>query len=565
MDWSQNQRAALLRLELSRRHSGAVDLLTWTALVRYELIPGRPFDLRRHPFLVDIYKCIAREQAYMKAGQVGMSELLISYALHAADQRQATALYVFPTDTHVSDFSRARLGPALEASPYLDGIVVGGSPPADSPLAGGKAKRRRGADRVTLKRVRDRFVYLRGGQVSPDGQAAQLKSIDADVLILDEIDEMDARAPSIAEKRLGHSQIGEIRWCSTPSSAGVGIHAIWGDSDRRQWMVRCHHCGGWQTLTIQDVVVEWDDLERPTRWYGQGENRAWAACRKCGGEIDRLGRGCWVAERPGAQLVGWHLTKLFSPWADLLSIVRTLQSTDETKRKECFNQDLGLPYTPRGGRLTGEELDDCRRDYAHRPVGGESTVMGVDVGKLLYGVIRGPKNEGGRAQRWAGAVGSFEEIDLLMRRYQVGRLVIDGLPETRKARELQERWPRGRVWLAYYPNQAIGSKRSEAAQWDHREGVVNIDRTRAMDATLARFYDRENTLPAHARDVADYYAHLCAPVRVEVKGPGGAPVARYEQVGADHLAHAEVYCAVASLGQISLGSEDVEEFGGYGG
>jgi len=215
-------------------------LLTWTIVRRARLKPGVSFDLVRHPYLVALYGERAREVVVYKAGQMGASEYAISYALHAADERAATVLYVFPTDTHVSDFSAARIGPAIEASAYLDSIVV----------EGGAAGGRRGADRVTLKRVRDRFVYLRGAKVSRDGKAAQLKAVDADVLVLDEVDEMDSRAPTIAEKRLGHSEIGETRWVSTPSYPGVGIHAKWQESDQREWMVRCEHCGEWQPLTI---------------------------------------------------------------------------------------------------------------------------------------------------------------------------------------------------------------------------------------------------------------------------------------------------------------------------
>jgi len=232
------------------------------------LVPGRRFDLAGHPFLVDVYGTRSRRLVIRKASQVGASEYLIGYALHAADQRGATVLYLFPTETHVSDFSAARLGPALEASPYLAGIVAEGGPPSVPPVKG-TGGRRRGADRVTLKRVRDRFVYLRGAQVGKDGSAPQLKSIDAYVVVLDEVDEMDPRAPEIALKRLGHSEIGEERWVSTPSYPGLGIEKVWEISDQREWMVKCGHCGHWQELTIQHVVREWDSLQRPVAWHGQ--------------------------------------------------------------------------------------------------------------------------------------------------------------------------------------------------------------------------------------------------------------------------------------------------------
>ncbi len=508
------------------------------------LVPDRPFDLAAHPYLVDIYNCRSQRMVLYKAGQMGVSEYLVSYALHAADMRGATVLYVFPTDTHVSDFSSARIGPAIEASPYLSRIVVEGN-------AGGG---QRGADRVTLKRVRDRFLYLRGAKVAPDGQAPQLKSIDADVLILDEWDEMDARAPAIARKRLGHSLIAEERAASTPTYAGRGIHAEWLESDQREWYVMCERCRERQPLAINQVVLEWDKLGRPVRWNGMDDSRGvWVACRKCGKALDRLQHGEWVAACPGRPVAGFHLTRLFSPSARLGSIVQALNTTDETKRRECFNQDLGEPYTPRGGQLTEDTLNACRRDYAMHAVPGETTWLGADVGKVIHVVIRGREgNE--RPLRFAGEVESFEELGRLIRMFHVERAVVDALPETRKARELQAAFRQGVVWLAYYVGQAVGSKAAAPIQWDgadkkspqHWNGVVSLDRTRTLDATFARFFEGENTLPANARELPDYYAHLKAPVRVLEDGPRGEKVAQYVESGPDHLAHAENYCMVAS-------------------
>jgi len=517
-----------------------VDLLTWTILHRRNLGPDKAFDLTRHPYLVDIYNETARRLVIYKASQMGASEYLVSYALHAADERGATGLYVFPTDTHVSDFSSARIGPAIEASAYLSDIVVEGAGP------GGK----RGADRVTLKRVRDRFIYLRGAKVTPDGKAPQLKAIDADVLILDEWDEMDPRAPVIARKRLGHSRLAEERAVSTPTYPERGIHAEWGETDQREWFVRCGACGERQVLGIGSVVTEWDELERPRAWHGMGEGQAFAACRRCGAGLDRLGDGGeWVAKFPKRDIVGFHLTKLFSGTADLLEIVQGLDTTDETKRKEIYNQDLGLPYVPRGGKLTDDVLDGCRRAYGHGRVTDERTVMGVDVGKVLHGVIRGEVDgeTGEWPQRWAGEIESFEQVGRLMRRFEVETLVIDALPETSKARELQDGFARGRVWLAYYVTQKIGSKRQAPVQWNKAEGTVNLDRTRTLDETFGGFYAGTRTLPGDAREVRDYYGHLKAPVRVLEKARGGQLVARYVESGPDHLAHAENYCSVANM------------------
>ncbi len=532
----KRQYARGLEEQLERQNLGP-SLLPWTIRCRPMLVPERPFDLVRHPYLVDLYNQTAREIVVYKAGQMGASEWAVSRALWSADQRGATVLYIFPTDTHVSDFSSARIGPAIEASPYLAGIVIEGS--------AGQGKR--GADRVTLKRVRNRFIYLRGGQVDTKGNAPQLKSIDADVVMLDELDEMDPRAPAIARKRLGHSQLAEVCSLSTPTYGGVGIHAEWLRSDQREWYVRCEHCGERQPLTIHQVVTEWDNLQRPVCWHG-GPNRAFIACRSCGQELNRLAPGEWVATHPGREVVGYHLSHLFSPTASLLAIVQALQSADETTRKECVNQDLGEPYTPRGGQLTKAHLDACRREYGHGPVPNEETFMGVDVGGVLHVVIRGRIDpvSGERPQRWAGAV-DWDDLDQLMLQYHVAVCVMDALPETTKAREFQSHFAPGRVWLSYYPNQKVGSKRAVPVDFDEVNVVVDLDRTRTLDTLYGRFYAPLNTLPANARDIPHYYDHLVAPVRILEAGPGGKPVARYVESSPDHFAHAENYCAVATV------------------
>lgn len=571
-------RLAQARFEQQRRRAApavrpgakapALDLLAWTVRHRYWLRPGQAFDLLQHRYLADIYNCQSSEMVIYKASQMGASEYAVSRVLHACDQLAATVLYIFPTEGHISDFSSARVGPALESSPYLSGLVVGGREPG-----------KRGADRVKLMRVRDRFLYMRGAQIKPSGNAPQLLSVDADLVVFDELDAMDKRARTIGIKRLGHSLLRHVLDISTPTYPGQGIHARWQESDQRLWHIKCESCGEWQPLTINHIVLEWDELKRPAAWHGQREERAFAACQKCGRELDRLGPGRWVATYPERRVAGFHLTKLFSYTADLLAIIAQLREIDETKRKECFNQDLGEPYTPRGGQLTVEDLDRCRRDYAHGAVRGERPFMGVDVGSLLHVVIRGPLNaEGERPQRFAGELTTFDELGRLIRQYRPRRVVIDALPETRMARQLQAQFPDGLVWLAYYTEE---SKDEGPVRFDFKNGTVTVDRTRALDATMEGFSEvmQENTLPAAARDIGggDYYRHLTALVRVveERAGRAGIAVPRYvtsdsdpmtgggpqdddrrrRKGAADHYAHAENYCWVAtqSAGTPKLG------------
>lgn len=516
-------KSVALRIEQLRRQTGqAFPLAAWTALRRPYLKPGVKFDLLRHHYLAALYNCAAREMCVFKASQVGASEYLISYTLEGADERGATVIYLFPTAGDISDFSTARFGPAIEASKYLTARA-------------GRRPGVRGADRVKLKRVGDRFIYLRGAHVNKNGQAPQLHSVDADLLIFDEIDLMDRRALPIARHRLDHSSIAEVRYVSTPTWAGVGIHKIFQQSDGREWFVRCGACGNRQDMVIDDVVTAWDLLERPVAWHGQAEGRAFVACRTCGAEIDRLGPGEWVAARPGAEMVGFHLTKFFAPTVRLWNVVQHLNTVDETERQEAVNQDLGLPYTARGGRLTDQELNAARREYGHGAAG--RAVAGIDVGRVLHVVAR---SDDGRRQVWAGACGWGELVSIL-KRYRVRAAVIDALPETTKAREFQAEFS-GSVYLAYYVVQKIGLKKVAPVIVKRDDGIVDLDRTRTLDAMYAGLRDGRLTLPLH--QVPDYDAHLKAPVRRLVDTARGK-IARYVENGDDHFAHAENYCLVA--------------------
>lgn len=524
--------------KLPRRGDGPLplDLLSWTSLRRPYLRPDNRFSLPDHLYLVDMYQEAAREVVYMKAGQIGVSEMLISYAMHACDERAADVLYVMPTTHDVSEFSQSRFGPALESSEYLSSIVMG------------SGRMIRGADKVSLKRIRNNWLYLRGGTVDNRGYARQLKSIPVDVLIGDEIDEMDERTMEIGRKRLGHSPIKEVRMASTPSYHGFGIHRQWEKSDQREWHVPCPHCGKWQMLDINRVVEEWDDLKRPFVWHGQDEGRAWVACLKCGKELDRLAAGEWVAKYPGRDVVGYHPTKLMAAHTAIIEVVRNFQTVDETKRKEATNQDLGLPYTPGGGRMREKDLDSCRREYGPGPDDNVTAVMGVDVGKVLHVVIRARADgNGARKQLFAGTVPTFDDVGHLMRQYKVKLCVVDALPETRAARAFQASFTDKVVWLCYYAGTDVGTKNQDPATWDYRKAVVNADRTRTLDTTFGRFYDEINTLPAGIRNVPDYYDQLTALVRVVETKSDGTKVARYVQETDDHYAHAENYATIASM------------------
>lgn len=508
-------------------------------LHRNRLDPATKFDLTRHQYLTGIYECQSPEIVIMKASQLGLSEYAVSRAIYSAEELKANVLYLMPTIADVSDFSQMRLDPAIKASPHLTEIMIDAS-----------QNGRGGVDKVTMKQIHDSFIVFRGAKVDRDGKARQLKSLPVDVLIRDEVDEMDPRAREIARKRLGHSSLKHDVALSTPTFPGVGIHAEWEESSQCEYFIRCGHCGHRQMVSIENVVIEYDDLKRPFAWYGQDEDTAWCACTKCHKQLDTLQAGEWVATYPGRSVAGYHPTKFLSPYADVSLIVKDLQDPSEIKQKETYNQDLGIPYTPPGTTITKTLLNQCKRDYIMGPTDNAGTVvMGVDVGALLNVVIRGNYGDNGsRPLLLATEVKSFNELKNLISQYRVSACVVDASPETREARSFQESQPKDLVWLAYYD---LDYKEYSPVKWDHEKRSVHLDRTRTLENMYSMFFQMRNTLPANIDDTSGYDKHLMNLVRTKRTNNIGIEVMSYQKTGADHYAHAENYCSVASLRTLS--------------
>lgn len=534
-------------------------LTEWMPKYRPYLVMDRPFDLSHHPYLRDIYADDHKEIVYLKAAQVGISEYLISWVLYMAAEQDATGFYVMPSDGLVSEFSATRLNPAIDpaVSPELAALVMS------------NRGRQRGADKVTLKRVGNRFIYFRGGQISESNvggsrrqHAAQLRSADADALVLDELDELDPRVPPIARARLEHSNIAKVRIASTPTYSDTGIFAAFQPTDQRRWHVPCPHCGLKQPMNLENLVQEWDALGRPLAWNGKDtEEVPYVTCTKCHGRLNREAQGEWVAAYPKRPIHGYHIVGFDSPRKNLSDIITGLQSVNDTVRQQTFNQGLGLAYKPRDSESLSEAiLNACRRDYRlSGPVTGEKDVFaGIDVGRVLNIIIRAKDRDGNFHLRAAVQTESFDEAIRLLTQYGVRASVIDALPETRKAREFQRKFARLKVWLSYFNRVMDGTKTEQPARFNAKDLEVDIDRTRAFDGMFALFHNANlrdeagnplpgNTLPVDARALPDYYAQLMAPLRVMRENSHAVMVPAYVSNAADHFALAELYCHVASL------------------
>jgi len=175
--------------------------------------------------------------------------------------------------------------------------------------------------------------------------------------------------------------------------------------------------------------------------------------------------------------------------------------------------------------------------------------MGVDQGKDLHVVI------GKRSGNLSGEIvhleiyKDFEELDRLMANFNVTRCVIDGLPETRKAREFAERF-KGKVWLSYYNINQKGSY-----SWNEKEFIVQSNRTESLDASHKQITSKAVVLPVQTEIVKTFadQLHNVAKKLIEEETVDQAKVRHktgtkryiYIKLGPDHFRHAFNYETMA--------------------
>jgi len=507
-------------------------LLEWTLTNRW--IRGkttsrvRLFSLREYLWLEYIYILIGNalrqpggRAVIRKAAQIGATELALNLAFYILDGR-GSVFYALPPGPTQGNFAHARVDPAIGASPYI--LEMSGN-----------------IDNVGLKTFAGGFnLYIRGTSV-PKGdpqRAAQLSEAPADLAIIDEFDRVPPAAVPLVRGRLGDSRLAWELDLSTPTYPDVGIDAEYQSTTQHGPQIRCAACEQWYWL-------DWKLVRGPTA----DDPHARLICPACHEAIKREGmwregRARWTARYPDRAVLGFWIPRLVSERAGLDEMWEHSQARRDLDRQAFWNGDLGLPYEPKGSRLTRELIAACASPlevYPEFPDRATWTAMGIDVGLELHYWIKERTPVGRERAVAIGSVLDWRDLDGLMARYGVQRCVVDDAPELREDVAFQRRW-RGKVWRAQY----VDSAEADLARWDRRRGVVKIERTKALDEASAKIMLGIDELPADWENVPDLVEHLKASIKAKKVLEDGLTVYHFPRTGKpDHLHHAKAYCEVA--------------------
>lgn len=507
---------------------------------RHRSIDDKPFNLDRFAPLKAIYDDDHPHICVIKPAQRGISEWAINYASFALDRGAAVWTngekaglnvgYIFPTKTDLIDFSKERVSGLVEETDYLRALYEDGD----------------AFNAATFKQVGQSYLYLRGGW-----NARALKTFPADVIILDEYDEMDPKAPALARRRMNASLVRRELDISTPTIPGVGIHALYLQSDRHVYEQE-HACGVWVSYDFfRDVRVdgrlydEW--VRRPAELIRASEVRLYCpSCHEPLTEDERCAVGRWRSEQPEVKgLRGYHIPWWPFPVVDLMTYAVTAVSQDPSDLTELYRSDLGQPYDAAGSRITdamlgklsadlpGGLLPDCRWN---------DPTMGVDVGARFHYRVSGLDPYGIPHVLAMGSVSSWQDLGQVMETHRVRQCIIDALPELHACEQWAAQFP-GRVLRAFYPNASAMSGQLFVVNEDR--GIVQINRTMAMDRVYANVATGKERWPSAIHGDHEVISHMKAPVRVIALDARGQEQASWVHTMPDHLYHASVYDTVA--------------------
>lgn len=493
------------------------DPLAGWALKRIRL-DGRPFSFDGHEYLRAIYDDASPHVVLSKAAQIGGTTWAILRSIHAC-MSGLNVMYFFPTRTDVLEFSKSRVSPLLMDNPFLLRLMQ------DTDTAG-------------LKRIGDAHLYLRGMQ-----SQVGMKSVPADMLVFDELDEATPDAKALARERLAHSDYKRIIELSNPSLPEYGIDESYQASDQRHWTLKCPACGAWTALEKefpeklgQEVRII---LPRPDGTF-------YRACPKCGAELD-LAAGEWVPDFPGRLIHGYRISQLFSSKVDPGEILKEYRTTKFPDR--FYNLKIGIPWADLDRRLDIPTILALCGDAPMPETAKGYCVMGVDTGKDLHAVIlRGDDADWEKHHLvHAGVYQDFSELDALITRFSVVRCVIDGLPETHATREFARKHG-GRVSMNFFNENQRG-----AAKWDEEAQTVQINRTEALDASRAAVREKKLALPRQCPIIEQFARHMAANAKIlDEDEETGAKKYRYIRTGADHFSLAFTYAWMAATADAGL-------------
>lgn len=485
------------------------------------MLDGKLFSFSGHEYLREIYTNHHPYEVFLKAAQTGISTRVLLKTFWAGSKYPLRGLYYFPSDPDVEDFSNDRARRIIEESPFL-------------------SKQVKGINNVGLKQIGMSSLYFRGLWTK-----RKVKSVPADIIVLDELVEANLENVEFAKDRLMHSSLGWVMELSQPGLPGFGIDESFQRSDQRYWLLKCGHCGQWTNPV--------DTFPECLAVVGKPRNlRYFLACSKCGKDLDTQA-GEWVPKYPDREDIrGYQVSALYSTVCpegyqnfQEYAYKAWKYATSLRKKKRIIISIVGRPFADDTLPLNEQNLKPALGQHKMKSR-HDWSFMGVDVGDELHVVIGSISGEFKLVLHWLEVTEDWNRLDQLMIAHQCMVCVIDAMPYKNSAKNFARRFP-DNVWIQYFKGDDI--KTGFEGEGISAVPKVTEDRTEGLDQTIADLKDGKIVLPDRSENdtVEICISHLLKLRKErEVSKRDGSLVLVYKKGGETHFGFALNNCRIAT-------------------
>ena len=310
-------------------------------------LKGKPLNFNLHAPFRQIYDW-PKKRILLKTGrQVGKSTFLAGVSLvHSAVNSHQRTFYASTSEKQAREFARVKLNELLHRSPRLRPILLNSS---DGDVNDSVFEKQfANGSGITVSYMKDSADRTRG--------------YSADLLMLDEVQDMDYTEIPVVEEILAASMTPLRFYTGTPKTMDNHIEHKWNLSTKHEVFFRCKSCSRFNNIGYKSI------------------GKKGPICTKCGGGLD-LTLPYWVPtydkSGPEPYFIGARVPQpallLHSAtqdkWDDLL------HKYEEYDESRFMNEVLGLSYSTGKRVITEDEL------IAHGT--GEATVEGTPSDRLF--------------------------------------------------------------------------------------------------------------------------------------------------------------------------------------
>jgi hypothetical protein len=319
------------------------------------------------------------------------------------------------------------------------------------------------------------IIIRRNGKVQLTGQSWTTwgaQSIDADVLVVDELDFQKPDVRQMWEERTeGSASQDIIFWIGYPSIPNYGIEELYENSDKRMWFIECPHCKKRQVLEFPDNI----DMEREVY-----------VCKFCKGELsdDDRRKGIWKITQPGKDIHGYWINKLMAPWIPASKIINRFKKDTP---KKFHNYTLGLPYVSKETELSDSVIQKSmieEQELTLIKAEEECKVLcGIDQGDIFHMLIA-IVTERNIVVTNAEQLRTEKDVLKRLNFFKPDMVVMDMFPNRHTAKSLCKDYGVSKFFMAKERNWTETSKDRTYWNLNRATSEVGIERTESIDAMI---------------------------------------------------------------------------------